>query len=158
MLLAKACRAGVTSPALTLFVKTPNVSTKLQLSKGQIARLFVSDGRSSYTRTARRRATTAEQAMAPAGETGELEIFSLRICSMWELKKKRLWLFKKHSCSVKVIKRVNGIQACHLRHIKPFALTLCILLVMFLLQLLILEKELSLEEQWWDWVRCVIMG
>lgn len=71
MLLARACRAGVTSPALASLVKTPVVPTRPQLSKTQIARLFVSDGRSSYTRTARRRATAAEQVMAPAGETGK---------------------------------------------------------------------------------------
>lgn len=69
MLLARVCRFGI-SPALVSFVRSPVVSTP-QLPKSQIARLFVNDGRSSYTRTARRRATAAEQAMAPAGETGE---------------------------------------------------------------------------------------
>lgn len=68
LLAARICRAGV-SPGLTSFVRNPVASTTPQFSKGQIARLFVNDGRSSYTRTARRRATAAEQAMAPAGET-----------------------------------------------------------------------------------------
>ncbi|XP_018368126.1 PREDICTED: uncharacterized protein LOC108764387 isoform X2 [Trachymyrmex cornetzi] len=67
MLVAKICRAGV-SPGLASLVRTPVVPTP-QFSKGQIARLFVNDGRSSYTRTARRRATVVEQATAPAGET-----------------------------------------------------------------------------------------
>ncbi|XP_050455701.1 growth hormone-inducible transmembrane protein-like [Cataglyphis hispanica] len=68
LLAARICRASV-SPGLTSFVRTPVVSTTPRLSKGQIARLFVSDGRSSYTRTARRRTTVTEQAMEPAGET-----------------------------------------------------------------------------------------
>ncbi|XP_072750297.1 growth hormone-inducible transmembrane protein [Anoplolepis gracilipes] len=69
LLAARICRAGV-SPGLTAFVKTPVVPTiSPQFSKGQIARLFVNDGRSSYTRSARRRVTATEQAMAPAGET-----------------------------------------------------------------------------------------
>lgn len=68
LLAARICRAGV-SPGLTSFVRTPIVSTTPQFSKGQIARLFVSDGRSSYTRTARKKATVTEQAMAPAGQT-----------------------------------------------------------------------------------------
>lgn len=71
LLAARICRAGV-SPGLTSFVRTPIVSTTPQFSKGQIARLFVSDGRSSYTRTARKKATVTEQAMAPAGQTGKL--------------------------------------------------------------------------------------
>lgn len=78
MLAARICRAGV-SPGLTSFVRRPVVSTTPQLSKGQIARLFVNDGRSSYTRTARRRATAAERAMAPAGETGKPNNFTLNI-------------------------------------------------------------------------------
>ncbi|XP_026824389.1 uncharacterized protein LOC105277234 [Ooceraea biroi] len=67
MLLARACRVGA-SPALASLVKTPVVPRTPQLSKGQVTRLF-SDGRTSYTRTARRRVTATEQAMAPAGET-----------------------------------------------------------------------------------------
>ena len=73
MLVAKICRAGV-SPGLASLVRTPVVPTTPKFSKGQIARLF-SDGRSSYTRTARRRATVVEQATAPAGETGKMNIF-----------------------------------------------------------------------------------
>ncbi|XP_071573692.1 growth hormone-inducible transmembrane protein [Temnothorax nylanderi] len=68
MLAARICRAGV-SPGLASLVRAPNVPTTPQFSKGQVVRLFVNDGRNSYTRTARRRATVAEQAMAPAGET-----------------------------------------------------------------------------------------
>ncbi|XP_011643810.1 growth hormone-inducible transmembrane protein-like [Pogonomyrmex barbatus] len=64
---AKICRAGV-SPGLVSLVRTPVIPTT-PFSKGQIVRLFANDGRSSYARTARRRATVAEQAMAPAGET-----------------------------------------------------------------------------------------
>ncbi|XP_011863177.1 PREDICTED: growth hormone-inducible transmembrane protein-like [Vollenhovia emeryi] len=68
MLTVRLCRAGV-SPGLTSFVRSPVVPATPQLSKGQIARLFVNDGRSSYTRTARKRATVVERATAPAGET-----------------------------------------------------------------------------------------
>lgn len=78
LLAARICRASV-SPGLTSFVRTPVVSTTPRLSKGQIARLFVSDGRSSYTRTARRRTTVTEQAMEPAGETGKPNIFIFNI-------------------------------------------------------------------------------
>ena len=69
MLVAKLCRAGV-SPGLASLVRTPVVPITPQFSKGQIARLFVNDGRSAYTRTTKRRATVAEQATAPAGKTG----------------------------------------------------------------------------------------
>lgn len=81
LLAARICRAGV-SPGLTSFVRNPVASTTPQFSKGQIARLFVSDGRSSYTRTARKRATATEQAMAPAGETGKPNnfIFNIFMC------------------------------------------------------------------------------
>nr|XP_012215294.1 PREDICTED: uncharacterized protein LOC105667817 [Linepithema humile] len=67
LLAARICRAGI-SPGLASHVRTPTVTKTPQLSKGQIARLF-SDGRGSYTRTAKRQATMRQQAMAPAGET-----------------------------------------------------------------------------------------
>lgn len=75
LLAARVCRAGV-SPGLALYVRTPTVTKTPQLSKGQIVRLF-SDGRSPFTRTARRRATVTEQAMAPTGETGKPDVIVL---------------------------------------------------------------------------------
>lgn len=73
MLVARVCRTDVStiSPGLVSFVRTPIVPTTPRFSKGQIARLFVNDGRSSYTRSARRRLTVVEQASAPAGKTGK---------------------------------------------------------------------------------------
>lgn len=76
MLLVRFCRAGV-SPALAPLVRSRVVPTKPQISKNQIVRSFVSDERSSFTRTARRRATAAEQVMAPAGETGKSKRFGI---------------------------------------------------------------------------------
>ncbi|KAL0113015.1 hypothetical protein PUN28_012331 [Cardiocondyla obscurior] len=66
MLATRLCRV---SPGLASLVRAPVVLTTPRLSKGQITRLFVNDGRGSYTRSARRRATVVEQAAAPAGET-----------------------------------------------------------------------------------------
>jgi len=73
MLLAKACRIGG-SPNLASLVKTSIIPRTSKLPKNQVARLF-NDGRNAYTRTARRRVTLQEQTMAPAGETGKLDIF-----------------------------------------------------------------------------------
>lgn len=67
MMLARVCRVGV-SPALTSLLKTP-IAPKPLIPRIQASRLFASDGRSAFTRTARRRTTVTEQAMAPAGET-----------------------------------------------------------------------------------------
>ncbi|XP_054005887.1 growth hormone-inducible transmembrane protein-like [Hylaeus anthracinus] len=69
MLLAKACRCGA-SPALANFLKTPVIS-KPFIPRIQASRLFANDGRSAFTRSARRSRTSTitEQAMSPAGET-----------------------------------------------------------------------------------------
>lgn len=68
MMLARVCR-GTLAPQTQKFFSAPVVS-KPQLSQIQITRLFASDGRSTFTRSARRR-TLAEGALAPAGETGK---------------------------------------------------------------------------------------
>lgn len=67
MMLARVCRGTLVPQTQTLF-KLPSVS-KPQLSKIQVVRLYASDGRSTFTRAARRRTTITEQAAAPAGET-----------------------------------------------------------------------------------------
>lgn len=67
MMLARVCRAG-TLPNLSVILKTP-VSSKALIPRIQSSRLFASDGRNAYTRSARRSATIKEQVMAPAGET-----------------------------------------------------------------------------------------
>ncbi|OXU28818.1 hypothetical protein TSAR_011192 [Trichomalopsis sarcophagae] len=66
MMLARVCRGSLV-PQTALF-KAP-VVTKPQLSKIQVVRLYASDGRSAFTRTARRGATISEKVIAPAGET-----------------------------------------------------------------------------------------
>jgi len=73
MLLARTCRMGA-SPTLVSLVKTSIIPRAPKLPRDQITRLF-KDGRNSYTRTARRRITLKEQSLAPAGETGKLDIF-----------------------------------------------------------------------------------
>ncbi|XP_076298882.1 growth hormone-inducible transmembrane protein [Lasioglossum baleicum] len=67
MMLARVCRAG-TLPTLSVILKNP-VASKPLIPRIQSSRLFASDGRSAYTRSARRSATIKEQVMAPAGET-----------------------------------------------------------------------------------------
>jgi len=63
MMLARVCKAGI-SPQVTSLLKSPVVPPKIQ-----IVRLFASDGRSTFTRSARKRTTIVEEAMAPAGQT-----------------------------------------------------------------------------------------
>lgn len=70
MLLVRVCR-GTLTPHTQKFFSSPVVS-KPQLSQIQVSRLFASDGRSTFTRSARRTKTIAEDVLAPAGETGEL--------------------------------------------------------------------------------------
>ncbi|XP_014215420.1 growth hormone-inducible transmembrane protein [Copidosoma floridanum] len=67
MLLVRVCRSTLVPQTKTLF-KLPTI-TKPQLTKIQNIRLFADEGRTSFTRSARRRATITEQAMAPAGES-----------------------------------------------------------------------------------------
>ncbi|KZC04192.1 PREDICTED: growth hormone-inducible transmembrane protein-like [Dufourea novaeangliae] len=67
MMLARVCRVGA-SPALASFLKSP-VASKPLISRIQCSRLFASDGRNAYTRTARRSVPIKEQIIAPAGET-----------------------------------------------------------------------------------------
>ncbi|KAG8042445.1 hypothetical protein G9C98_005079, partial [Cotesia typhae] len=65
MLLARVCRATV-SPQVISLLKTPVVP---KVPRIQGSRLFASDGKAFYTRSARKRATIIEDAVAPAGET-----------------------------------------------------------------------------------------
>ncbi|KAJ8686518.1 hypothetical protein QAD02_022312 [Eretmocerus hayati] len=64
MLLAHVCRGSLLPRAVA---RAPIVS-KSQLSRLQLVRVFSNDGRSAFTRTAKRRTGIAEQVMAPAGE------------------------------------------------------------------------------------------
>ncbi|XP_046412729.1 growth hormone-inducible transmembrane protein [Neodiprion pinetum] len=66
MMLARVCRASL-SPNVSSLLKTPPVS-KSFIPKVETVRLLASDGRSSFTRSARKRMTIVERAMAPAGE------------------------------------------------------------------------------------------
>lgn len=71
MMLAKVCRATI-SPQITFLLKTPVVP---KVNKFQANRLFASNGRSSFTRSAVRKAeapTIRERLSAPAGDTGNL--------------------------------------------------------------------------------------
>lgn len=68
MLLTRVCRSTLVPQTRHLF-KLPSV-TKPQLTKIQNVRLFSNEGRSTFTRSAKRRApSVTESAMAPAGET-----------------------------------------------------------------------------------------
>ncbi|XP_035726704.1 growth hormone-inducible transmembrane protein-like [Vespa mandarinia] len=67
MMLARVCRVGL-SPTLVSFIKTPIVP-KPMLTKIQPSRLFANDGRTAFTRTARRNQTVAEKLAQPATET-----------------------------------------------------------------------------------------
>lgn len=65
MMLAKVCRATL-SPQVTSLLKAPVVPRLTN-------RLFASDGRTAFRRSAvRKTVTVAERAAAPAGETGKL--------------------------------------------------------------------------------------
>ncbi|XP_046735861.1 growth hormone-inducible transmembrane protein-like [Diprion similis] len=66
MMLARVCRASL-SPNVSSLLKTPPVSKSL-VPKVETLRLFASDGRNSFIRSARKRMTITERAMAPAGE------------------------------------------------------------------------------------------
>ncbi|XP_012256570.1 growth hormone-inducible transmembrane protein-like [Athalia rosae] len=66
MMLARVCRASL-APNINGLLKAP-VASKSFAPKFETVRLFASDGRTSFARTARRRMTVVEQAMAPAGE------------------------------------------------------------------------------------------
>ncbi|XP_029047367.1 growth hormone-inducible transmembrane protein-like [Osmia bicornis bicornis] len=69
MMLARVCRSGASSTPLISLLKSP-VAPKTFIPRIQTARLFASDGRSAFARTARNKsATITERAMAPAGET-----------------------------------------------------------------------------------------
>ncbi|XP_017757641.1 PREDICTED: growth hormone-inducible transmembrane protein-like isoform X2 [Eufriesea mexicana] len=63
MMLARVCRSNI-SPNLVSLLKTP-VRSKPFIPKIQSTRLFANDGRSTFTRSARR-TTISEQAMAPS--------------------------------------------------------------------------------------------
>lgn len=67
MLLARVSRATLT-PQITSFLKAPVVSKPL-VSKFQTVRLFASDGRTAFARSARKKNSIYEQVTAPAGET-----------------------------------------------------------------------------------------
>ncbi|XP_015610481.1 growth hormone-inducible transmembrane protein [Cephus cinctus] len=67
MMLARVCRASLT-PQVTSLVKSP-VAPKQFKTKIQSVRLFADEGRTTFTRTARKRGTIMEQVMAPAGES-----------------------------------------------------------------------------------------
>ncbi|XP_043681187.1 growth hormone-inducible transmembrane protein-like [Vespula pensylvanica] len=67
MMLARVCRAGL-SPTLVSLIKTP-VVPKPMLTKIQPSRLFANDGRTAFTRTARRNQTIAEKLTKPTTET-----------------------------------------------------------------------------------------
>lgn len=127
MLAARICRTGA-SPGLASFVRTPIIPMTSRFSKGQIAR-FVSEGRSSYTRTARRRPTVAERAAAPAGETGKSNIF-IRF----------VWNCYKYNNLKQIIENVST----WLLHLCNFVL----IHDWYDLQQLMLEKQQLLEEQW----------
>ncbi|XP_012275184.1 growth hormone-inducible transmembrane protein-like [Orussus abietinus] len=66
MLLARVCRASL-APQVAGYLKAP--VSKPFVPKFQTVRLLASDGRSTFTRTARKRTSIVEGAMAPAGET-----------------------------------------------------------------------------------------
>ena len=66
MLILKVCRSTI-SPQVTNFLKTP----KAILPRSQAARLFASDGRQTFARSARTRESLLEKVTKPAGETGE---------------------------------------------------------------------------------------
>ncbi|XP_057329070.1 growth hormone-inducible transmembrane protein-like [Microplitis mediator] len=65
MLLAKVCRSTV-PPQIKSFLKAPVVPKVIRVQAG---RLFASDGKTVFQRTARKRATIVEDAVAPAGQT-----------------------------------------------------------------------------------------
>lgn len=71
MMLARVCRGGL-SPTLVSFIKTPIVP-KPMLTKIQPSRLFANDGRTAFTRTARRNQTVAEKLAQPATETRKFQ-------------------------------------------------------------------------------------
>lgn len=70
MLLAKVCRSTV-PPQIKSFLKAPVVP---KVTRVQAGRLFASDGRTVFQRTARKRTTIVEDAVAPAGQTGKYYI------------------------------------------------------------------------------------
>nr|XP_033329882.1 growth hormone-inducible transmembrane protein-like [Megalopta genalis]XP_033329891.1 growth hormone-inducible transmembrane protein-like [Megalopta genalis] len=67
MMLTRACRA-CTLPTLSVLLKNP-IASKPLIPRIQSSRLFASDGRSAYTRSARRSPSIKTEVMAPAGET-----------------------------------------------------------------------------------------
>ncbi|KAK2587215.1 hypothetical protein KPH14_002955 [Odynerus spinipes] len=66
MMLARVCRTGI-SPTVASLIKTP-VSPNKAL-KIQPSRLFANDGRTTFTRTARKNPTVMEKLQQPATET-----------------------------------------------------------------------------------------
>ncbi|XP_033208493.1 growth hormone-inducible transmembrane protein-like [Belonocnema kinseyi] len=64
MLILKVCRSSL-SPQVTSLLKAP----KTVLPRAQVARLFASDGRQTFTRSARARESLVEKVAKPAGET-----------------------------------------------------------------------------------------
>lgn len=64
MMLARVCKSGI-SPHVTSLLKSPVIP---RAPKVQVVRLFASDGRSTFTRAARRQGLVADTA-APAGDT-----------------------------------------------------------------------------------------
>lgn len=70
MMLARVCRATL-APNVKSLVKTPIVS-KSFVPRVENVRLFANDGRTTFARSARKRMTVVEKAMAPAGDKGAL--------------------------------------------------------------------------------------
>ncbi|KAI4478923.1 hypothetical protein M0804_011385 [Polistes exclamans] len=67
MMLAKVCRVGI-SPTIVNLIKTP-ITSKPILNKIQPLRFFANDGRTAFTRSARKEKTFAERLSQPATET-----------------------------------------------------------------------------------------
>lgn len=71
MMLARVCRATI-SPQTIALLKAPVVPN---VSKVQAGRLFASDGRTAFSRAARKKTNIIEKVSAPAGETGNYNIY-----------------------------------------------------------------------------------
>lgn len=67
MMLARICRGGI-SPTMSNLIKTP-ISPKSMFMNVQPSRLFANEGRSTFTRTARRNPSVVERLMQPATDT-----------------------------------------------------------------------------------------
>lgn len=96
-MLARVCRAGI-SPQVGHFLKSPVIPKN---PKVQVVRLLASDGRSTFTRTARRRTGVVEEAMAPAGETGKKKMQKSQYRKSQKIQKKKTAI---HRTSMRLIK------------------------------------------------------